>query len=159
MVHELDLESFKASLANSDPPQGLSPALEALWWDAKGDWDKAHALVMDDSTDQVGLRLQTTQHQTQLNLGHIKRQRDNERTQSHGHGVELITSAYGALLAGQGLLISADARPNARARHRCRKRPTAKHPRQSDRFRRSRRSMATPSRRLPRSSKYEECRR
>ncbi|MCX7304725.1 MAG: hypothetical protein NTV73_10355 [Hyphomicrobiales bacterium] len=37
-----DLETFKASLANPEPPPGLSLALQALWWDAKGDWDKAH---------------------------------------------------------------------------------------------------------------------
>ena len=72
-----------------------------------------NALVFDDSVGQVGLRLHTTQHDTQLNLGHIKRQRDNERRQSHGHGAELTTTAYGALRAGQGLLICADARPEA----------------------------------------------
>lgn len=76
-----------------------------------------NALVFDDSTSQVGLRLQTTQHKTQLNLGHIKRQRDNERRQSHGHGAELTTEAFGALRAGKGLLISADARPDAGSAH------------------------------------------
>jgi hypothetical protein len=39
---------FKASLAKSTPPTGLSPALTALWWAGKEDWNKAHALVMDD---------------------------------------------------------------------------------------------------------------
>jgi type VI secretion system secreted protein VgrG len=72
-----------------------------------------NALVFDDTTGQVGARLQTTRTSAQLNLGHIKRQRDNERKQSHGHGVELTTEAYGALRAGQGLLMSADARANA----------------------------------------------
>ena len=70
-----------------------------------------NALIFDDSTGQTGARLQTTQHKTQLNLGHIKRQRDNERKQSHGHGIELTTEAYGALRTGRGLLICADARP------------------------------------------------
>ena len=23
-------------------PSGIGPALQALWWEAKGDWDKAH---------------------------------------------------------------------------------------------------------------------
>src|SRR5215470_16318893 len=40
---------FKASLLAPKPPAGLSPALTALWWDAKDDWDKAHKIVMDDS--------------------------------------------------------------------------------------------------------------
>jgi hypothetical protein len=34
--------AFKASIAREAPPGGLSLALQALWWDAKGDWDKAH---------------------------------------------------------------------------------------------------------------------
>ncbi|GIV85206.1 MAG: hypothetical protein KatS3mg052_2213 [Candidatus Roseilinea sp.] len=34
---------FKASLALNQPPAGLSLAAQALWWDAKGDWHKAHA--------------------------------------------------------------------------------------------------------------------
>ncbi|MEN3364550.1 MAG: type secretion system secreted protein VgrG [Burkholderiales bacterium] len=72
-----------------------------------------NALIFDDTTDQVGARLQTTKTGAQLNLGHIKRQHDNERKQSHGHGAELTTDAFGAIRAGQGLLISADARPNA----------------------------------------------
>jgi hypothetical protein len=38
----MDLAAFKASLASDAPPSGASLALQALWWDAKGDWDKAH---------------------------------------------------------------------------------------------------------------------
>lgn len=38
----MDLESFKASLSGREPPKPLGLALQALWWDAKGDWDKAH---------------------------------------------------------------------------------------------------------------------
>jgi hypothetical protein len=38
----MDFESFEASLSESEPPAGLSAAAQALWWDAKGDWAKAH---------------------------------------------------------------------------------------------------------------------
>lgn len=46
----MDFDSFKASTSDPEPPEGLIPALEALWWDAKGDWDKAHecAQTRDD---------------------------------------------------------------------------------------------------------------
>jgi len=44
----MDLAVFRASLDNAAPPAGLSPALQALWWDAKGDWDKAHAFAQAD---------------------------------------------------------------------------------------------------------------
>lgn len=38
----MDLAAFKASLARDAPPARLSLAAKALWWDAKGDWAKAH---------------------------------------------------------------------------------------------------------------------
>ena len=44
----MDLAAFRASLAAAAPPEGLGPALQALWWDAKGDWDRAHALAQAD---------------------------------------------------------------------------------------------------------------
>lgn len=47
----MDLAAFKASLSRAKPPAGLSAALAGLWWDAKGDWDKAHdcAQAQDDT--------------------------------------------------------------------------------------------------------------
>lgn len=38
----MNFAAFKASIAREAPPSELSLALQALWWDAKGDWDKAH---------------------------------------------------------------------------------------------------------------------
>jgi hypothetical protein len=38
-------EEFNASLAEEAPRKELSAPLAALWWDAKGDWTGAHALV------------------------------------------------------------------------------------------------------------------
>ena len=41
----MNREEFKASLVHDEPPDGLSAPLLALWWDAKEDWSRAHALV------------------------------------------------------------------------------------------------------------------
>lgn len=41
----MTLEEFKATLEEGNPPLGLSEMLEALWHDAKGNWDKAHQLA------------------------------------------------------------------------------------------------------------------
>jgi hypothetical protein len=41
------LEDFQATLEDEEPPSGLEPLLEALWWDARGDFDRAHAIVQD----------------------------------------------------------------------------------------------------------------
>jgi hypothetical protein len=38
-------EEFRASIEAEPPPMGLSAPLAALWWDAKGDWTRAHGLV------------------------------------------------------------------------------------------------------------------
>ena len=40
-----NLEEFRASVRAEAPREGLSAPLMALWWDAKGDWTRAHALV------------------------------------------------------------------------------------------------------------------
>jgi hypothetical protein len=48
----MTLAEFKRDVSKTKPPAGLSPPLEALWWAAKDDWDKAHGIVMkQDSRD------------------------------------------------------------------------------------------------------------
>ncbi len=42
----MTLVDFKGGISKPKPPGGLAPPLEALWWAAKGDWDKAHKIVM-----------------------------------------------------------------------------------------------------------------
>jgi hypothetical protein len=32
-------------MALAEPPDGMDAPLEALWWDAKGEWARAHGLV------------------------------------------------------------------------------------------------------------------
>jgi hypothetical protein len=44
----MNLETFKASAAQNEPPANIPPALAALWWMKKGDWEKAHATAQDD---------------------------------------------------------------------------------------------------------------
>ncbi len=38
----MTLDEFRAALAGEQPPAGLSLPLQALWWDARGDWKRAH---------------------------------------------------------------------------------------------------------------------
>ena len=38
----MTIEAFRGSLASDAPPGDASPALQALWWAGKGDWDRAH---------------------------------------------------------------------------------------------------------------------
>jgi hypothetical protein len=46
---------FKASLSAAAPAATLTPPLAALWWAAKGDWDKAHRIVQDEATREAAL--------------------------------------------------------------------------------------------------------
>jgi hypothetical protein len=48
----MDLLQFKAALTAGTPPSSLTHALQALWYDATGDWQTAHehAQRQDDAT-------------------------------------------------------------------------------------------------------------
>ena len=41
----MTIEEFRASIASAAPPAGLSAPLTGLWWDAKGNWERAHGVV------------------------------------------------------------------------------------------------------------------
>lgn len=43
----MTLAEFRHSLEDDTPPQGLSPALVALWHDGRGDWNLAHGVAQD----------------------------------------------------------------------------------------------------------------
>ena len=44
----MTLDDFRQSLAATEPPAGLTLALGGLWWDAKGDWTRAHESAQQD---------------------------------------------------------------------------------------------------------------
>ena len=50
----MDLAAFRASVEASTPVDHLSHALQALWHDAKGDWQTAHGRIPKNF---LGLRL------------------------------------------------------------------------------------------------------
>jgi hypothetical protein len=44
------MSDFRTSLSGTAPATSLEPPLAALWWAAKGEWDKAHTIVMNEET-------------------------------------------------------------------------------------------------------------
>jgi hypothetical protein len=42
------LPPFAVEVTAASPPAGLTPALAGLWWDAKGDWKRAHKSAQRD---------------------------------------------------------------------------------------------------------------
>ena len=49
----MNADAFLKTLGEQGPPAGLPPTLEALWWDAKGDWARAHGLVDELETPEA----------------------------------------------------------------------------------------------------------
>ena len=60
----MELKEFKASLAREAPDTGLPAPLAALWWDAKGDWARAHRLV-DELETVKGMAVHAYLHRKQ----------------------------------------------------------------------------------------------
>ncbi len=62
----MNLEDFRESLAEEQPRAGLSAPLAALWWAAKGDWTRAHALV-DELETKDGMAVHAYVHRKEGN--------------------------------------------------------------------------------------------
>jgi hypothetical protein len=57
----MDPNQFKQTLTQKAPPEHLSAPMAALWWDAKGDWTRAHSLV-DELETQQGMAVHAYLH-------------------------------------------------------------------------------------------------
>ena len=49
------LDRFMGSLDRTAPEPGLSLALQALWWDAREDWQRAHECAQADESEAGAL--------------------------------------------------------------------------------------------------------
>jgi type VI secretion system secreted protein VgrG len=97
-------------------PEGIesggqaNPAALTGWKTKEFNGSGHNPLVFDDTDQQLRVQLATTQHASQLNLGHLIHQARYGKTRHRGSfrglGFELRTDAYGTLRASQGLLIS-----------------------------------------------------
>ncbi len=63
----MNVPAFRTSLTAAEPPAGLDLPLQALWWDAKGDWKKAHECAQDDKTP-TGARVHAYLHRVEGDL-------------------------------------------------------------------------------------------
>ena len=48
LPYSMTFEEFRDSFRHAGPAKELSLGLTALWWDAKGDWTKAHESAPQD---------------------------------------------------------------------------------------------------------------
>ena len=47
----MDIDGFSATIQGVEPPANLSFALQALWWDRHGDWERAHECAQANEAD------------------------------------------------------------------------------------------------------------
>ena len=57
----MDIEAFRTTLKDEEPPANWPATLAALWWDARGDWARAHGLV-DELETQDGMAVHAYLH-------------------------------------------------------------------------------------------------
>lgn len=46
----MELEEFRMSLQKARPPRSLAAPLRALWYEGRGDWNRAHEIVAAESS-------------------------------------------------------------------------------------------------------------
>ncbi len=64
-------EQFTNSLNEDSPSSSLSHPLQALWWDAKGDWSRAHDLV-DELETKDGMAVHAYLHRREGSIGNAE---------------------------------------------------------------------------------------
>ena len=74
-------------------------------------------LRFDDTTGQISAQLQSSHAASQLNLGKLSHPKATEESEDRGEGFELRTDQWGAVRAGQGLLISTYKQDQAKGDH------------------------------------------
>lgn len=74
-------------------------------------------LRFDDTTGQISSQLQSSHGASQLNLGKLSHPKDKAESDDRGEGFELRTDQWGAVRAGQGLLLSTFKQDQAKGEH------------------------------------------
>jgi len=109
-----DLPPYSAGVdSNANHPGTLSGIhSHGLTHDNNGPQDY-NQWVIDDTPDQLRMRLASSTAASQLNLGHLIQQRPEsaQRGAFRGTGFELRSDAWGAVRGGEGVFITTTARP------------------------------------------------
>lgn len=63
----MNVHEFVESLKGDSLPADLAAPVAALWWDAKGEWEKAHGLV-DELESQAGMAVHAYLHRREGSL-------------------------------------------------------------------------------------------
>jgi type VI secretion system secreted protein VgrG len=96
------------------PEQQALSGLRSRELQAGAGSERGNHLVLDDTPGKIQAQLKSDHQCSQLSLGHITRVEDHQgRQDERGEGWEIATDAWGVARAGQGMLITTEARHNA----------------------------------------------
>jgi hypothetical protein len=67
----MEIHEFRKVLLEDAPPDEWAAPLAALWWDAQGDWGRAHSLV-DELESKEGMAVHAYLHRKEGALGNAE---------------------------------------------------------------------------------------
>jgi len=67
----MDIATFRRGLQEPAPPPALSLTLQALWWDGKGDWQRAHECAQQQG-DAAGSAVHAYLHRKEGDLSNAR---------------------------------------------------------------------------------------
>ncbi|WP_111828208.1 type VI secretion system Vgr family protein [Acinetobacter colistiniresistens] len=112
-IHEAQRSPTKFDHAGMLPDTKKLAGIKSKEYQGEG----FNQLRFDDTTGQISAQLQSSHAATQLNLGKLSHPKDKAESEDRGEGFELRTDQWGAVRAGQGLLLSTQKQDQAQGEH------------------------------------------
>ena len=112
-IHEAHRSPTKFDSAGKLPDTKKLAGIKSKEYQGEG----FNQLRFDDTTGQISAQLQSSHAASQLNLGKLSHPKDKAESEDRGEGFELRTDQWGAVRAGQGLLLSTYKQDQARGEH------------------------------------------
>ncbi|WP_416040421.1 type VI secretion system Vgr family protein [Acinetobacter lactucae] len=112
-IHEAELHPTQFDQKGQLPDTKKLSGIRSEEVDGKG----FNQLRFDDTTGQISAQLQSSHAASQLNMGNLSHPKDKAESDGRGEGFELRTDQWGAVRAGNGLLVSTHKQDQAQGLH------------------------------------------
>ena len=112
-IHEAHRNPTKFDNAGKLPDTKKLAGIKSKEYQGEG----FNQLRFDDTTGQISAQLQSSHAASQLNLGKLSHPKATAESEDRGEGFELRTDQWGAVRAGEGLLVSTHKQDQAQGEH------------------------------------------
>ena len=112
-IHEAHRSPTKFDNAGKLPDTKKLAGIKSREYQGEG----FNQLRFDDTTGQISAQLQSSHAASQLNLGKLSHPKATAESEDRGEGFELRTDQWGAVRAGEGLLVSTHKQDKAQGEH------------------------------------------